>query len=156
MQAKEIMSQNIVALDENESVLKAAQEMGKNDVGTVLVTSNDSFSGIINDRQITCKCVAAEKDPSNTKINEVMTRNPKSGTPDMDILDAARVLGESHFRRLPIIDNGKPVGVLSIADLAEQVKDLNTWIFEEISKSKKGKSKKKMYYYGEGETKAKK
>ncbi|MFP3908666.1 MAG: CBS domain-containing protein [Archaeoglobaceae archaeon] len=156
MQAKEIMSQNIVALDENESVLKAAQEMEKNGVGTVLVTSNGSFAGIINDRQITCKCVAAGKDPSNTKINDIMTRDPKSGTPDMDILEAARILGESRFRRLPIIDNGKPVGVLSVADLAEQVKDLNTWIFEEISKSKKGKSKKKMYYYGEGELKAKK
>ncbi|MFO7967214.1 MAG: CBS domain-containing protein [Archaeoglobaceae archaeon] len=156
MKAKEIMSQNIVALDENESVLKAAQGMEKNNVGTVLVTSGGNFSGILNDRQITCKCVAPEKDPSNTSINEVMTKDPRSGTPDMDILEAARVLGESHFRRLPIIDNGKPVGVLSVADLAEQVKDLNTWIFEEISKSKKGKSKKEMYYYGEGEVKARK
>lgn len=156
MKVEEIMSQNIVALEEYESVLKAAQEMQKNDVGTVLVTSNGSFSGILNDRQITCKCVAAEKDPSSTRISDIMTSNPRSGTPEMDIVEAAKVLGESKFRRLPIVDHGKPVGVLSVADLAEQVKDLNTWIFEEISKSRKGKKKKKMYYYGEGEVKAKK
>lgn len=156
MKAKEVMSRDIVALEESESVLKAAQEMEKNNVGTVLVTNNGSFSGILNDRQITCRCVATEKDLSNTKISEIMTKNPKSGSPDMDILEAAKVLGESRFRRLPIVDSGKPVGVLSVADLAEQVKDLNTWIFEELSKSKKGKSKKKMYYYGEGEAKARK
>ncbi len=153
MKVEDLMTRHcVVKLDENESVLNASKTMKNNDVGTVLATKNGELSGILVDRQIVCKCLADGLDPQQTKIKEIMTENPRTGKPDMDVAEAIKILGESKFRRLPIVEDGKPVGILSVADLAVHIRELMDLMFEEISKSKK----KEQYYYQGEEVKARK
>ena len=92
------------------------------DVGTVLVTDKGHLKGIVIDRQIITKVVAAGKDPVKVKVSEFMTESPVTSSPDMDIEDASRIIGEKGYRRIPVVENEKPVGIISVADIVEHAK----------------------------------
>ncbi len=66
--------------------------------------------------------VAAGKDSAKVKVTEFMTESPVTTSPDMDIKDASRIIGEKGYRRIPVVENGKPVGIISVADIVEHAK----------------------------------
>ena len=83
----------------------------KGDTGALL--------GMVTDRDIILRCVAAGEDPSHVPVRTIMTRHPAAVSPDADPRQAARLMSGQQIRRLPVVDNGKVVGMLSLGDLAK-------------------------------------
>lgn len=139
MQVKDLMTEGAVTLSEEASVLNAARMMDEANVGAILATDVDGMlSGILTDRQITCQCVARGDSPEEVPISSIMTRDPFTARPNMDLMEAAKIMGKNKIRRLPVVNEfGEIEGIISIVDLAEHVKNYSAWIFEEVSKSKK-------------------
>ena len=118
MIVKDIMSKDTVSLNAEDSIERAAQLMKQFNVGSIPVCSQEKLVGIVTDRDITLKSVAAGSNTNQQKISDVMTSNPVTGSPDMDIHDAARIMSEQQIRRLPIIQNNNLVGIVSLGDIS--------------------------------------
>ena len=116
-----IMSNDIVSLNSEESIERAAQIMKQFDVGSIPVCNQEKLIGIVTDRDITLRSVAGGNS-NQQKICDVMTPNPVTGTPDMDIQDAARIMSEQQIRRLPIVQNDNLVGIVSLGDISLEPK----------------------------------
>lgn len=121
MKLKDIMSVNIAKVDSNESIEKAAQLMKQYNVGSIPVCKNNSVVGIVTDRDIAIRSVANGQSKGQT-VNEVMTQNPVTGSPGMDVHDAARIMGQKQIRRLPVVDNNNLVGMVSLGDISVEPK----------------------------------
>lgn len=116
MKLKEIMSTQIACVSQNDSIEKAAQLMKQYNVGSIPVCSQNNVVGIVTDRDIALRSVASGQ--FNQSIGEIMTKNPVTGTPDMDVHDAARIMGEKQIRRLPVVENNSLVGIVSLGDIS--------------------------------------
>ena len=118
MIVKDIMSKDLVSLNSEDSIERAAQLMKQFNVGSIPVCSQKKLIGIVTDRDITLNSVASGANTNRQKISDVMTSNPVTGTPDMDIHDAARIMSEQQIRRLPITQNDTLVGIVSLGDIS--------------------------------------
>ena len=93
--------------------------MEKSHIGDVIVLDESSeVCGIVTDRDIALRVVAQGRDPAGTKLGEVCSRDLESLTPDDTVGDAVRLMTEKAIRRLPVTEGGKPVGIVSLGDLA--------------------------------------
>lgn len=138
MKVRKKMIQGLVAIDSSATAEVVAKKMDEGNVGTVLVMDQGKLSGLATDRQIAVNVVAAGKDLSKHKLNDFMTQDLVTSSPDMDICQAARRMGEFGFRRMPVVEGDKPIGIISVADIAEHAKGCNLCTecaLEEISKS---------------------
>jgi CBS domain-containing protein len=115
---REVMTKDPVTLPADRSVLDAARCMRDSDIGDVIIVQGDRVAGILTDRDIVVRAVAEGRDPAQTKVAEVATMDPATVAPDDSIDDAIRIMRERNIRRLPVVENGRPVGVVTIGDLA--------------------------------------
>ena len=120
MQLKDIMTPNPECISPDASLHEAARRMRDLDVGTLPVCgANDRLAGMITDRDITVRAVAAGKDPTATKVRDVMTEEVIYGFDDQDIHEAARTMQQRQIRRLLVLNRDKRlVGIVSLGDLA--------------------------------------
>jgi CBS domain-containing protein len=94
----------------------------------------------VTDRQIAARVIGARKDASKVKVSDFMTKNPVTCSPEMGICETARIIGENRYRRIPVVEGEKLVGIISIADIAEHAKTCNACmrnIFSEIAKAER-------------------
>ncbi len=118
-QVREIMAQQVQTCPADSSVSEAAEVMRDNDIGDVIVLKDDgSVCGIVTDRDITVRAVAEGRDASSTRLDEICSHDVTTISPDEDSQEAARIMREQAVRRLPVTDGGRPVGIVSIGDLA--------------------------------------
>ncbi|MBL4933288.1 MULTISPECIES: CBS domain-containing protein [Clostridium] len=118
MQVKDIMSKDLVSLSQDDSVERAAQMMKQFDIGSIPVCQEQNLVGVVTDRDIAVRSVATGQNTSIQKIKDVMTSKPVTGTPDMDIHDAAKIMSDQQIRRLPIIQNNNLVGIVALGDIS--------------------------------------
>jgi CBS domain-containing protein len=118
MKVKDVMTKSVVSLNSEDSVERAAQLMKEHNIGAVPVCQGDKVIGIITDRDVALRSVASGKDSRSQNVREIMSSNPVTGTQDMDVQDASRIMSERQLRRLPIVDNENLVGVVSLGDIA--------------------------------------
>lgn len=118
MKVSEVMTTEVKIADPSRTIQDAAKLMEKNDCGSLPVGEGDRLVGMITDRDIVIRAVAAGL-PADTPIREVMTRELKYCFENDDIEDVAENMGEIQMRRLPVLDSKKRiVGIVSIGDLA--------------------------------------
>lgn len=116
---REVMARDLVTVSDADSVTDAAKAMRAGDVGDVLVlTGEGELCGLVTDRDIAVRAVAEGRDSTSTSVQEICSRDVTSVSPDDDLASAARTMRERAVRRLPVVEGGKPVGVVSIGDLA--------------------------------------
>jgi len=115
---REVMTADPRTVEPDASIVDAAKAMAQDDIGAVLVTEQGRVTGIVTDRDIAVRAVAAGKDPSSTRVSEVCTANPTTLTVDQSVEDAIRVVREQNVRRIPVVQDGRPAGIVSIGDLA--------------------------------------
>jgi CBS domain-containing protein len=110
----------------DDTVLEAVKVMEKHRVGAVVVAAEGRLRGIFTERDLMRRVVLAEKNPSTTKVRDVMTPDCASAPADMSLGEALRVMLEKHFRHLPLVDADKNVlGIVSIRNLLQhRVDDL--------------------------------
>lgn len=119
MKLKEIMSQNVISIHPRESVAVAARLLAKHNIGVLPVCSSDGkLCGMVTDRDLVTRCMAANRAPEQTKVQDVMTGRIVCASSDMDVAVAAHLMGQEQVRRLPVIDDGKLCGMVSVGDLA--------------------------------------
>jgi CBS domain-containing protein len=115
---RDIMSAAPVCMAATESVWAAAKAMKERGVGTVLVVSGGRLEGMVTERDITIRVLAENRDPATTRLGDIYTSELAVLRPEDDVQHAARLVRERAVRRLPVIADGVPVGVVSIGDLA--------------------------------------
>lgn len=118
MKVKDIMTTTVATLNSEDTVENAAQLMKEYDVGSIPVCNNQNVVGIVTDRDIALRTVAHGMDSKQQKVSSIMSSNICTGTPDMDVHDAARIMSEKQIRRLPIVDNNQLVGVVALGDIS--------------------------------------
>lgn len=118
MKVKDIMTKSVVSLNSEDSIERAAELMKEHNIGAVPVCQGNKVIGIITDRDIALRSVACGEDSKSQTVREIMSSNPVTGTQDMDVEDASRIMSERQIRRLPIVDNANLVGMISLGDIA--------------------------------------
>lgn len=106
------------------TVTQAAATLADNRVGALLVLDEDGgILGIVSERDIVWQAVALGLDPNKTRVTDVMTRDPSCATPDMTVEQAMAFMSGKRFRHLPVVENGRLAGIVSIGDLTAWVMD---------------------------------
>ena len=119
MKVKEIMTKNVVTVAPEESVEVAARTLTQYNIGVLPVcTAGGKLCGMVTDRDLVTRCIASNRNPGQTTVRDVMTGQVISAQPDMDIGVAAHLMGRQQVRRLPVLDNGKLCGMISLGDMA--------------------------------------
>jgi CBS domain-containing protein len=119
--ARDVMSEDCTCIGERDSVLDAASKLRDLDVGALPICGEDDrLKGMLTDRDIVVKVLAAGKDPGATQVGELGQGDGKTVTigADDSIEEALRTMASHQVRRLPVIDGNRLVGVISQADIA--------------------------------------
>jgi CBS domain-containing protein len=135
---REVMTKDPASCNASETVTKVASLMKQHDVGSVPVAESDRLVGIVTDRDIVLKVVAAGRNPEQTPVRDAMTPNPVCCREDDDVEQALKLMKERQVRRMPIVDgSGRLSGIIAQADVATRVnKDAKTGeLVEAISES---------------------
>ena len=119
MKVYDIMSEHTVTVGVSEPVSAAARLLKKHNIGAVPVCDDTGrLRGMITDRDITLRCVAAGKAADATRVGDIMTRGVITVADNAYVGEAARLMADAQIRRLPVVKGGELVGMLSLADLA--------------------------------------
>jgi CBS domain-containing protein len=111
-----IGKQRILTAAPETTVLQAAKLMKRMGLGTVMVVEHEQLVGIFTERDVLCRVVAEGRDATVTPLARVMTRNPETICPDKPFRHALHMMFEGGFRHVPVVKNGKPVGMVSARD----------------------------------------
>ena len=114
----EIMTRNPVTLDVRDTVIAAARTMRDANIGDVVVLENGMVRGVLTDRDIVIRGLAEGKNPSETPVGELCSRELTTLAPTDAITDAVSIMREKAIRRLPVVQDGRLVGIVSLGDLA--------------------------------------
>lgn len=121
MKLREMMTHPVVRIHPEESVAVAARTLARYNIGVLPVCGGDGrICGVVTDRDLVTRCIAAGRQPASTMVREVMTTQVVSARPDMDTSAAASLMGKQQIRRLPVVENGRLCGMVSLADLANR------------------------------------
>jgi len=115
---RDIMSAAPVCMAPGESVSAAARAMKRHATGTVLVLVGGRLRGLVTDRDIAVRVLAENRDPLTTPIGDICGGEPATLGPDDSLAEARRLVRERAVRRIPVLEDGTPVGVVSAGDLA--------------------------------------
>ena len=117
---KEIMQRNVLTVNPDQSLFHASVLMASKNIGILPVIKNDgTLVGILSDRDIITRCIAVGKDARKTKVFECMTSNPTRTVPSQSLGEVAELMSEFGTRRLPVVENDKLIGIVSISDIAK-------------------------------------
>ena len=116
-------NQTVKTLPETSTALDAAQLMAANNISAILVAEKGKLIGIVTERDLTAKVVAGELDPKTTSLSKVMTANPDVLAPDDSPINALELMRMRGYRHLPVVDDDKIIGIVSIRDLYAAAKD---------------------------------
>jgi CBS domain-containing protein len=118
MKVREVMTKQPTTVEPDATLGEVATLMKQEDCGSIPVVEGGRLVGIVTDRDIVIRGVAAGKDPKNQRVSEIMSAKPVSIGPDEDITAAEKLMGDRQIRRLPVVEGGKLVGLLVTAQIA--------------------------------------
>jgi CBS domain-containing protein len=138
MNVREVMTTNPRCVSPNDTIQSAARIMKEEDTGVVPIVEDGRPVGVITDRDIVLRAVA-DGSQANKPVREIATLDLVFATPDMSTREATKIMGERQIRRLPVIENDRLVGIVSLGDIAvKEAKDSRTGeTLEEISEGVK-------------------
>lgn len=114
----EVMSATPCTLDGDATVVEAARLMRDDDIGDVIVCRDGHIRGIVTDRDIVVRGIAEGRPPEQLRLKDICSDDITTVSPNTPIADAVRMMREKAVRRLPVVEGDRPVGVISIGDLA--------------------------------------
>lgn len=120
MQVKDYMTKDLVRIAPEESAAVAARLLARHNVGVLPVCSKEGrLRGVVTDRDIVLRCVAANEDASQVRVAEIMTRRVISVDSSVSLETAVGLMAREQVRRLPVADGGKLVGMVTLTDIAK-------------------------------------
>ena len=114
--------QRLVTMSPMTPVSSAAREMMERRIGAVLIVDDGALQGIFTERDALVRVLAQSRDPQTTLVAEVMTRDPDTIGPDETVVHALSIMNERGYRHLPVVDDDRIVGIVSIRDLYRSIK----------------------------------
>jgi len=134
-----ISGQTLQKVSPRENVRAAAKMMREKRIAAVLVMEGEKLVGIITERDMTARVIAAGLDPDTTVAADIMTANPDTLSPDDTAHDAITMMRKRNYRHLPVVDGARVVGMVSVRDLyavantelEQDLKDRNAFIYGE-------------------------
>ncbi|CEG27054.1 CBS domain-containing protein [Bacillus sp. B-jedd] len=140
MKIKQVMTTDVETCTPDTPIFEIAKKMKELDVGVIPICEGDELKGLATDRDIVLNAIA-EQWPLDTPISRVMTEDPVRGTVDMSAEEAAELMADVQIRRLPIVEQGRLIGIVSLGDLAieRNLTDDAGEALEEISEPSKPK-----------------
>ena len=119
MKVRDVMTKHVIRIGEQEPVEVAARTLTHYNLGILPVCGGDGkLCGVVTDRDLVTRCMAAGRSAGTVKVRDVMTGRVISAGPDMEAGVAAHLMGREQVRRLPVVENGKLCGMVTLADLA--------------------------------------
>jgi CBS domain-containing protein len=136
---RDTMTENPRSIGVSASVVEAARLMREEHIGALPITDDEQLVGMITDRDIATRVVAEAADPKTTSVGDIYSRDLISVEPDKDLDDALRLMARHQVRRLPVVDQGRLVGIVSQADIALRENEKKTGeLVEAISEPSEG------------------
>jgi CBS domain-containing protein len=117
----DVMSKDPQSVEPGDSIEDAAKKMKEGNIGALLVVDGDDLKGIVTDRDIVVNAIA--EGDSDAKVEDVCSSDTTTIKPDASLADAIKQMREADVRRLPVVDDGDPVGIVSLGDLAIEADD---------------------------------
>jgi len=115
---RDAMTPGVRSVAPSDSVTEAAQAMKEQDVGSLPVVEAERLVGMVTDRDIIVRAVAEQVDPQTLTVGDVASGDLVTVEPDEDLEEALALMGRHRVRRLPVVENGRLVGVVAQADVA--------------------------------------
>jgi CBS domain-containing protein len=123
---RDAMTQNPRSLSPSDTVADAARALKEEDVGSVPIVEGERLVGILTDRDIVTRVVAEGRDPGSTSVRDVASSELVTAEATSELDEALRLMAQHQVRRLPVVEQGRLVGILAQADVAEQSGDKET------------------------------
>ena len=120
---RDAMTENPRSIRASASVVEAARLMRDEHIGSLPITDDEELVGMITDRDITTRVVAEAADPKMTSVGDVVSRDLISIEPDEDLEEAVQLMASHQVRRLPVVENGRLVGIVAQADVALNLRE---------------------------------
>lgn len=125
MKVKDCMCNDICCVKPDTKIYEVAKIMNQNHIGCVAVCNEqNSLVGIITDRDIILRSIACDKDVKTTNASDIMTCNVCTCTQNDEISDAENKMSTNQIRRIPVVDNDKVIGILTLGDLSQHCKEI--------------------------------
>ncbi len=119
MKICDVMTDNVVSIAPGEPVSAAAKLLKRCNIGALPVCDEKgALKGMLTDRDIVIRCVALDSDPSKVKVEDIMSRGVVATSPFEELEHAVRIMSRDQVRRIPVLDSGRIVGMLSLCDMA--------------------------------------
>lgn len=112
------MVEAVITVEADATVMKAVKVMNDNEIGCLVVTRNGRAVGILTERDLLKRVIGKSMNPSKTKVRDIMTKPLIAGHPDMDLEDATRLMFEKKIKKLPVVDDGRLKGLITLTDVA--------------------------------------
>jgi CBS domain-containing protein len=112
------MTKNVRCIERGTSLTEAARMMQQDDIGDVLVIDGGSLCGILTDRDIVVRAIAQERDLASTTAGDICSGDLVTVEPSASIEEAKKLMADRAVRRIPVVENGKPCGIVSLGDVA--------------------------------------
>jgi len=135
---KDLMSKKVNTIEENKTVFHAAKQMAKERRGYVVVLKKGKPIGILTDSDILEKVISKGKDPKKVKVKDVMTTPLITISPDEELVEASRIMRKNLIKRIPVVKNGKLVGVITDNDIAKTSPEFINIIEERLRAKEEG------------------
>jgi CBS domain-containing protein len=123
---------SVFSVEPNVTVYNAIQIMCEKNIGGLLITDNARLVGIFTERDYARKLILKGKSSKDTIIKEIMTENPITVSMDNSIEDCMQIMVDKHIRHLPVVDEGKLTGMISIGDVVRHIMDEQKSIIEHL------------------------
>jgi CBS domain-containing protein len=133
LKVRDTMTGSPRSIDASTSVVEAAQLMREGHIGSLPITADEQLVGMITDRDIAMRVVAEAADHTNTSVGDVSSRDLVTVEPDEDLDEALQLMARHQVRRLPVVENGRLVGIVAQADIALSENEKTAKLVEAIS-----------------------
>lgn len=121
MKLRDIMTSPVIRIGAGESVEVAARQLAYYNIGAMPVCDQrGKLCGLVTDRDLVTRCIASNRDPAETTVRQVMSGQVITADAGMDVAVAAHLMGRQQIRRLPVTEQGKLCGIVSLGDLAKR------------------------------------
>jgi len=117
LEVEDVMVEEVMTIDEEATVKKAVELMNKHEIGCLIVMREGKPSGILTERDLLKRVLAESRDPEKIKVLEVMSKPLVVGRPHMDVEDAARLMFKMKIKKLPVVEKGRLLGLVTLTDL---------------------------------------
>jgi len=118
LKVEDVMVESVITIDADVPVMKAVKIMNEHEIGCLVVTRRGKAVGIITERDLLKRVIGKSKNPNRTKVREIMTKPLVAGQPEMDLEDATRLMFQKKIKKLPVVENGRLLGLITLTDVA--------------------------------------